>query len=68
MATRAIITMLSSSNSGVWSGSTNPAGLFMRAMLTCSVAELTRPTNVLALRHGPLLAVAWSGEFPSKPL
>ena len=38
-------TTVYSSNSGVCPGSDQPEGLFMRAMLSCSVSELTRPTN-----------------------
>ena len=33
-----------SSNSGVWAGSSQPAGLRMCAMLTAASAEFTRPT------------------------
>ncbi|MND02503.1 hypothetical protein D3C83_219010 [compost metagenome] len=36
-------TTVYSSNSGVWPGSTQPLGLFIRATLTPSVAEFTRP-------------------------
>src|ERR1017187_2220866 len=37
-------TTVYSSNSGIWPGSLQPAGLSMRAMLTAAVAELTRLT------------------------
>src|SRR5205085_5995024 len=38
-------TSVYSSNSGVCPGSTHPDGLFIRATLTASVREFTRPTN-----------------------
>src|SRR5580700_3210699 len=50
-------TTVYSSNSGVCLGSVQPAGLSMRAMLTASVAELTRPTYS-AIRFGRLPAAA----------
>src|ERR1039457_3730938 len=50
-------TTVYSSKSGVWPGSLQPAGLSMRAMLTASVAELTRPTYS-AIRFGRLTAAA----------
>src|SRR5580658_3445463 len=50
-------TTVYSSNSGVWPDSVQPAGLSMRAMLTASVAELTRPTYS-AMRFGRLPAAA----------
>lgn len=36
---------MTSSNSGVWPGSTQPPGLLMRATLTFDVPLFTRPTN-----------------------
>ena len=38
-------TMVYSSNSGVWPGSIQPAGLRMRAMLRAAVFEFMRPMN-----------------------
>src|SRR5437762_13001552 len=38
------MTSVYSSNSGVWPGSSQPPGLCICAMLSASVAELTRPT------------------------
>ena len=40
-----VSTTVYSSNSGVWPGSTQPAGLRMRAMLTSAVCEFTLPKN-----------------------
>ncbi len=37
-------TMVNSSNSGVWPGSSHPCGLRMCATLVADVFELTRPT------------------------
>src|ERR1035441_10743363 len=53
-----------SSNSGVWPGSVQPAGLSMRAMLTAAVAELTPPTYS-AIRFGRLPDAAMMLAFRS---
>src|ERR1039457_4754201 len=57
-------TTVYSSKSGVWPGSLHAAGLSMRAMLTASVAELTRPTYS-AIRFGRLPAAATIVAFRS---
>jgi hypothetical protein len=38
-------TTVYSSNSGVWPGSAQPGGLFIRAMLTLAAPVATRPKN-----------------------
>src|SRR5476651_1046056 len=55
-------TTVNSSNSGVWPGSTQPAGLVMRATLRASVFEFTRPMNSSIFFGGWPAAVMMDGE------
>src|SRR5579863_6441788 len=54
-------TSVYSSNSGVCPGSTQPPGLFMRAMLAASVFVFTRPTNSWMILGLFPAAVTWVG-------